>query len=149
MSIVKLLIVVGLFGFTAISCKDKKETPEVMRVRSVNLPIQVEAFVVRTKALNESIDVPGTLLPYETTEIRPEISGRIVDLNIAEGRVVQKGTLLVKLFDDDLQARLKKLEVQLSIPQKNSRKAKSFTRNQWHQPAGIRLKSARSQQPQR
>ena len=126
MSIVKLLIVVGLFGFTAISCKDKKETPEVMRVRSVNLPIQVEAFVVRTKALNESIDVPGTLLPYETTEIRPEISGRIVDLNIAEGRVVQKGTLLVKLFDEDLQARLKKLEVQLSIAQKTVERQKAL-----------------------
>lgn len=127
MRIVKFLFAaVGLVGISAISCKEKKETPEVMRVRSVNLPIQVEAFVVRTKALNENIEVPGTLLPYETTEIRPEISGRIVELNIAEGRVVPKGTLLVKLFDEDLQARLKKLQVQLSIAEKTVERQKAL-----------------------
>jgi len=127
MRIVKLsFVVVGLFIITAISCKQKKESPELMTVRSVNLPLQVEAFIVRTKAMNENIEVPGTLLPYETTEIRPEISGRIVELNIPEGRVVEKGTLLVKLFDSDLQAKLKKLEVQLSIAQKTVERHKAL-----------------------
>ena len=138
MRIVKLsFVVIGLFIVSAISCKQKKKTPEVMTVRSVNLPVQVEAFIVRTRPLSENIDVPGTLLPYETTEIRPEISGRIVDLNIPEGRVVQQGTMLVKLFDGDLEARLKKLEVQLSIAQKNGGEAKGITRNKRYQPAGI------------
>ena len=127
MRIVKLsLWVVGLFIIASISCKQKKEAPEVMTVRSVNLPVQVEGFIVRTKPLSENIEVPGTLMPYETTEIRPEISGRIVGLNIAEGRVVPKGTLLVKLFDGDLQARLKKLEVQLSIAQKTVERQKAL-----------------------
>ena len=127
MRIVKLsFVVIGLFIVSAISCKQKKKTPEVMTVRSVNLPVQVEAFIVRTRPLSENIDVPGTLLPYETTEIRPEISGRIVDLNIPEGRVVQQGTMLVKLFDGDLQARLKKLEVQLSIAQKTVERQKAL-----------------------
>ncbi len=97
-----------------------------MTVRSVNLPVQVEAFIVRTKTLSENIDVPGTLLPYETTEIRPEISGRIVEMNIPEGRVVEQGTLLVKLFDGDLQAKLKKLEVQLSIAEKTVERQKAL-----------------------
>ena len=126
MRIVKLSFVVVGFIIAAISCKQKKESPELMTVRSVNLPLQVEAFIVRTKAMNENIEVPGTLLPYETTEIRPEISGRIVELNIPEGRVVEKGTLLVKLFDSDLQAKLKKLEVQLSIAQKTVERQKAL-----------------------
>jgi len=126
MRIVKLSFVVVGFIIAAISCKQKKESPELMTVRSVNLPLQVEAFIVRTKPMNENIEVPGTLLPYETTEIRPEISGRIVELNIPEGRVVEKGTLLVKLFDSDLQAKLKKLEVQLSIAQKTVERHKAL-----------------------
>jgi membrane fusion protein (multidrug efflux system) len=127
MGIVKLsLVVVVLFIISSISCKQKKQAPEVMTVRSVNVPVQVEAFIVRTKALSENIDVPGTLLPYETTEIRPEISGRIVEMNIPEGRVVEKGTLLVKLFDGDLQAKLKKLEVQLSIAEKTVERQKAL-----------------------
>ena len=77
--------------------------------------MQVEAFVVKTRVIAENIEAPGTLMPFEETEIRPEVSGRVVQLNIPEGRAVRKGTLLVKLFDGDLQAQLKKLQVQLSI----------------------------------
>ncbi|MGZ5253119.1 MAG: efflux RND transporter periplasmic adaptor subunit, partial [Flavitalea sp.] len=66
------------------------------------------------------IEVPGTLMPFETTEIRPEISGRLVSLNIPEGRFVNKGTVLAKIFDGDLQAQLRKLQVQLSIAEKTA-----------------------------
>lgn len=62
--------------------------------------------------------MPGSLLPFEETAIRAEVGGRIVQLNIQEGSVVQKGTLLVKLFDKDLQAQLNKLKVQLQINEK-------------------------------
>jgi membrane fusion protein (multidrug efflux system) len=54
----------------------------------------------------------------EETEIHTEVSGRVVGLYINEGASVSKGSLLVKLFDGDLQAQLKKLEVQLQIAQK-------------------------------
>lgn len=110
------LIVIGFVVFTA--CNENPKEPGVMPARSVNLPLQAEGFIVKTRPLNESIEMPGTLQPFETTEIRPEIPGRIVDLNIPEGRVVTQGTLLAKLFDSDLQAKLKKLEVQLSIAEK-------------------------------
>jgi membrane fusion protein (multidrug efflux system) len=100
--------------------------PEIMQVKSVNLPLEAEGFVVRKRPLSENIEVPGTLLPYETTEIRPEIAGRIIELNIPEGQFVQKDALLVKLFDGDLQAKLKKLEVQLSIAQKTVERQKAL-----------------------
>jgi membrane fusion protein (multidrug efflux system) len=70
-------------------------------------------------------------LPFESTEIRPEVNGRIVALNIHEGSFVKKGALLVKLFDADLQAGLNKLEVQLQIAEK-TRKAKGIVKDQRH-----------------
>lgn len=110
----------------SLSCKEQKKEATIIPTRSVNVPVQAEGFVVRTRSLSENIQVPGTLLPFETTEIRPEISGRIVQLDIPEGHVVQKGTLLVKLFDGDLQAQLKKLEVQLSIAEKTIERQKAL-----------------------
>ncbi len=105
----------------AISCKEeKKETKPTGAGPRANAPIQVEGFIVKTKSLSEKIEVPGTLMPFETTEIRPEISGRLVSLNIPEGRFVSKGTVLAKIFDGDLQAQLKKLQVQLSIAEKTA-----------------------------
>src|SRR5688572_15024836 len=78
--------------FVISSCKEKKggsanAAPAARR----DAPLAVEGFVVKTKSLSENIEVPGTILPFETTEIRPEISGRIVQLNIPEGRYVSRG----------------------------------------------------------
>ncbi len=82
------------------------------------MPVQVNGFVVVEKQMAENLELPGTLQPFEETEIRPEISGRLISHNIQEGGSVQKGALLAKLFDGDLQAQLKKLQVQLEIAQK-------------------------------
>lgn len=79
----------------------------------------VEGYIVKTEPFGENIEVPGSIIANEATEIHPEVSGRIVQLNLAEGRYVSKGTLLVKLYDDDLQAQLKKLQVQLEIAKTN------------------------------
>jgi len=80
--------------------------------------------------MSEDLEVPGTLLPYEETEIRPEISGRLVALNIREGASVARGTLLAKLFDGDLQAQLQKLQVQLQISEKTVERYKELLKIQ-------------------
>jgi membrane fusion protein, multidrug efflux system len=96
-----------------VSCDDKKRP--IMGVNRSVGPLVVEAYQVGYKSISDHIEVPGTLLPAEETELRSEVSGRIVVLNINEGSQVRKGTLLVKLFDKDLQAQLKKLFVQCQI----------------------------------
>ncbi len=93
------------------ACEQKAK---VVASKSV-VPLLVEGFLVEAHTESENIEVPGSLLPVEETQIRPETSGRIVQLNIREGASVKKGSLLVKLFDRDLQAQLKKLRVQLDI----------------------------------
>lgn len=72
----------------------------------------VDGFVVISKNLKEDIVSSGSLLAAEQVDIYPEISARITQLNIQEGRPVAKGALLVKLFDADLRAQLQKLQSQ-------------------------------------
>ncbi|MBI5914460.1 MAG: efflux RND transporter periplasmic adaptor subunit [Bacteroidetes bacterium] len=111
-----LLLALLLAGLFMAACKsEKKDGAAVPAPPQRGGPLSVEGFIVKTKHLAENLAVPGTLLPFEVTEIRPEISGRLVSLNIPEGSPVQKGALLAKLFDEDLQAQLKKLQVQLEI----------------------------------
>ncbi len=76
---------------------------------------KVEALVVRPSKLLNEISVTGSLLPFDEVELKNEVAGRIVLLNLPEGKAVSKGTVLVKLFDDDLQAGLKKLQAQLAL----------------------------------
>ena len=81
--------------------------------------IQVDAYIVKIQSLGQNVEVPGSLIANEATEIHPEISGRVVQLNVSEGKFVNRGTLLAKIYDGDLQAQLKKLKVQLQIANQN------------------------------
>lgn len=100
--------------FTA--CNDKKKDNPAQQAGPVKPPpIPVEGLITKTQSLLTNIEVPGTLLANETTEIHPEVSGKLVQLNVREGSFVNQGTLLAKLYDGDLQAQKRKLEVQLKI----------------------------------
>jgi membrane fusion protein (multidrug efflux system) len=106
-------LAVSLLVLAFVAACNKKATVENAQRKSG--PVLAEGFVVEPRAESENIEVPGSLLPVEETQIRPEVTGRIVQLGFQEGSLVQKGALLVKLFDQDLQAQLKKLQVQLDI----------------------------------
>src|SRR5688572_15641192 len=99
------------------SCNSKENAMPTGRDRQMK-PADVDGFIVTHRSISDKIEVPGSLLPSEQTQIKSEVSGRIVKLNIQEGSVVQKGALLIKLYDGDLQTQLKKLQVQLQIAQK-------------------------------
>ena len=96
------------------STSNKKEGPKA----NAHASLSVEGFLVNTSVLNSSIEIAGSLLPFEETEIHPEVAGKVVMLSIKEGNVVKRGTLLARLFDGDLQAQLHKLSVQLQIAKK-------------------------------
>ena len=81
-------------------------------------PTAINVFVVTSQNLKDEVVATGSLLASEQVDIYPEISGRIVQLNIQEGRAVKQGTLLVKLYDGDLQAQLLKLR---SLEENNRR----------------------------
>jgi membrane fusion protein (multidrug efflux system) len=109
-----------LFLFFLSSCGSKPEDPKpAMKKGGAPTPsLSVEGFLVQPSVLNASIEVAGSLLPFEETEIHPEVAGKVVMLSIKEGAIVRKGTLLARLFDGDLQAQLHKLSVQLQIAKK-------------------------------
>jgi membrane fusion protein (multidrug efflux system) len=101
------------------SCKGKKKRrPTGAEWPRQSTAYAVDGFVVRLQPFQENIEVPGTVVANEVAEIHPEVSGRIVQLNVVEGRIVGKGTLLAKLYDGDLRAQLNKLQVQLALAQK-------------------------------
>jgi membrane fusion protein, multidrug efflux system len=82
----------------------------------------VEGFVVTPSVLIQSITISGTLKPFEETVLMPEVAGRIVTINLQEGKFVKQGVLLVKLFDEDLQASLKKSTAQLEIAEQTEKR---------------------------
>ncbi len=121
-----LRLIVVCAAFLILSCSKKKDDSPSGRKAKQQGPVMVNAFLVQPHTVSEDIEVPGSLLPFEETQIRSEVSGRIVYLNVQEGATVSKGALMVKLFDKDLQAQIKKLEVQLKIKDKTAERNKEL-----------------------
>jgi len=108
------LLCLTLLGTVICSCQPGKSAKEKSGIKSKEIP-PVEWTVVKASVLQETINVSGTIKPYEEAVLQPEVSGRVVKINLPEGKYVSQGTLLVKLFDDDLQAQLHKANTQLKI----------------------------------
>ncbi len=127
-SVVVQLVTYCWIGLLAVGACQSKKQEAVAGGRNARPtgPLQVEGFRVEPASISDNIEVPGSLFPAEQTQIRSEINGRVVALNITEGNTVRKGALLVKLFDGDLQAQLKKLEVQLQIAQKTEERQRKL-----------------------
>ena len=116
-----VIIAVILLFFTACSKKEKKTVAsQPAGAANRQMPVRVDGYIVRTQAISEIVEVPGTIIANEATEIHPEISGRIVYLNVKEGAYVPKGTVLARLYSGDLQAQLNKLQVQQQIAEQKT-----------------------------
>lgn len=105
-----------------ISCKQKKENNNTGRQGGQQQTLALEGMIAKSTSINTAIEVPGTILANESTEIHPEVSGRIVQLHVNEGAFVSQGALLAKLYDADLQAQLNKLQVQLKIAEQTEKR---------------------------
>lgn len=79
--------------------------------------ILVQAIIVSHENLMQTVPATGSLLAFEEVNLMPEMAGKIIFLNINEGKRVAKGELLVKLNDQDLQANLKKTQASIKLQQ--------------------------------
>ncbi|WP_373514877.1 efflux RND transporter periplasmic adaptor subunit [Persicitalea sp.] len=79
----------------------------------------VSVMVVEPSSLNDVVKTTGSILANEEVEIRSEVPGKITNLYFKEGQYVSKGTTLLKIYDDDLQAQLQKLEYAKKLSEDN------------------------------
>jgi membrane fusion protein (multidrug efflux system) len=79
---VALALLLALFA-----CEEKKDAKKPQDA-SKNGPVSVEAIVIKATTVSESIEVAGNILPFELTEIRPEISELRADST--KSRIVQE-----------------------------------------------------------
>ena len=85
-------------------------------------PPAVEVARVELITLTDEAQAVGSLRSRQSVVLRPEVSGRVTQLNFRDGERVRRGQLLVQL-DDQLQlAQLQQAEAELSIAQANHKR---------------------------
>jgi membrane fusion protein, multidrug efflux system len=74
--------------------------------------LPVAGTIAKPSYLTNGIRSAGTLLANEEVDIVSKVSGKVTGVFFKEGSVVKKGALLVKIYDEDLQAQLQRAEIQ-------------------------------------
>lgn len=87
---------------------------------------QVTAYIVMHQKLDNRIFISGTLLSNEEVNLMPEVAGKITGIFFKEGERVKEGELLVKINDQDLQAQLKKLQLQEKLASEKEERQKKL-----------------------
>jgi len=127
--ILSLGLVASCLLFSSCSSTERKKAAEQKQKGgggSQRPPARAEAMTVSTTTLTANIEVPGTIVANESTEIHPEVAGRITGIYFTEGAYVNRGTTLFKLNDADLQAQLRKLQVQEKIARQNENRSQEL-----------------------
>lgn len=74
--------------------------------------LPVTAIIAKPSYLSNGIRAAGTLLANEEVDIVSKVAGKVTGVFFKEGSEVKKGDLLVKIYDEDLQAQLNRSQIQ-------------------------------------
>ncbi len=123
------LLVIGTASLLLFACSDEKPATDAAPAPAAaspapaggaaapakGAPLAVSTYVVSPNRLAERVSTTGELKANEEVELRSEAAGRLVAMHFREGEEVGSGALLVKINDSDLQAELKRAEVQRGL----------------------------------
>lgn len=109
-----IYLVLLIFPFTG--CENKSKTVE--NSPKANPPVLVDVMIAENESIGNVIEANGTVIASEFVELRPEVSGRLIYLNLPEGKLISKGTVVARVNDADLLAQISKIKVQLDLAQK-------------------------------
>lgn len=98
---------------TAGSSSNPEATEKVTAKTASSIP--VTGIVAAYSGSNDGITAMGTLLANEEVDLVAEIAGKVVRICFQEGAPVDKGDLLLKVDDADLQAQLSRAEFQRKL----------------------------------
>ena len=104
------------------SCTGKKKDQQAKE----KPPVMVDIIIAGNDDLSNSIEVNGSVLSNEMIELHPEISGKLVYLNIPDGAKVAEGTVLARINDADLQAQLEQQKSQLELAIKTEKRLRDL-----------------------
>ena len=121
-----LILCIIILGIIIYLNKFRGDHTEASPQNKSSQPMMVSGIIVTTQDIEDKIFASGTLLAREEVEIRNEVAGRITSILFKEGTKIKKGELLLTLYDDDLIAQQKKLQLQKDVFQKTEERQKDL-----------------------
>lgn len=88
--------------------------------------VPVEVTVVRRSQVQEDVQAVGSLRSNESVVLRPEVAGRIAQINFRDGQMVRKGQVLVALDASLNEAEVAKARAELQLAESNLKRTEDL-----------------------
>jgi membrane fusion protein (multidrug efflux system) len=98
---------------------------------AAGIVVAVETTPVKTARLQEDVAALGTLRSSESVVVRPEISGRIVEIGFTEGSRIQKGQVLIALDSSVYAAEVQQARANLALAETNFKRTTELEREKF------------------
>jgi membrane fusion protein, multidrug efflux system len=89
-------------------------------------PMPVEVAVAQTDTVVDAIQATGQIEAVQSTELRPEVQGRITTIFVREGQSVGAGTALFKVDDVELKAQVDQAAAERDVAQQALERTKQL-----------------------
>ncbi len=116
--IIILLVVVGLIAYPKLPKVSEEKVGDAPSTAQNN-KLTVEAIIVDSEELDNTVNVTGSLIADESVILNSELSGKIEKISFKEGQQVRKGQTIVTLNDDEILAEIEKLQFTKKLNEDN------------------------------
>ncbi|WP_316804707.1 efflux RND transporter periplasmic adaptor subunit [Pedobacter nototheniae] len=89
-------------------------------------PLTVDGIIVKAGTFNNDLEITGAIDANESVILKSEVSGLVTGIHFQEGTTVNKGSVLVKINDRDIQAQLNEALTKQKLSATNENRAKQL-----------------------
>ena len=90
--------------------KSRLEKAKQAAIKIETVPVSVITLTLTPMRLEDKINLPGYVDPYEDLWVKAEVGGQVVNIPVKEGQAVEKGQILASLDERDYRLRLSRIE---------------------------------------
>src|SRR5436190_23499736 len=98
--LVIVLIIALVIGSKFLFFSKNDKTNGAAKSKS-DMPVAVNYYVTETSDFSNDVFATGKIGALNEIDLVPEVGGKVANIYFKEGESVQKGALLVKLYDAD------------------------------------------------
>jgi membrane fusion protein, multidrug efflux system len=114
-----IAVVIFLIALPKLNLFKVKATPGTATGSDKKPKLLVEALVIKESKLDNKLVVTGSVLPNESLELKSESSGKVTGISFQEGKAVAKGSILLEINNDEIEAQLQKQKYNQKLNQDN------------------------------
>ncbi len=104
--VIILVILAIFFGIKVKQEKNRIESEKAKALKTEQPAPNVIALNIQAVTIEDALNLPGVISPWEDLMVRTEVSGQIIEAPVKEGDLVIKGQVLARLDRRDYENRL-------------------------------------------